>query len=114
MSGFLYTVVDYVNDPNPTPSSTSNISSTIIPRTTAALAAAYDNISSTIMPSTTAAPTSAHGFNTYWTQEYVPLYLIAILFPLVNFKSLTFFTKFNSLGRLRNVTYSSRHGSDII
>ena len=78
MSGFLFTVVDYINDPNPTPSSTGNLSTTPMPNTTLG--------------------GTAHGFDTYWTPEYVPLYLIAILFPLVNFKSLTFFTKFNSLG----------------
>ncbi|OWF48889.1 sodium-coupled neutral amino acid transporter 9-like [Mizuhopecten yessoensis] len=40
-----------------------------------------------------------------WQEEYtVPLFLIAILFPLINFKSPTFFTKFNSLGTI-SVTY---------
>eukprot|EP00730_Choanoeca_flexa_P019009 TRINITY_DN9272_c0_g2_i2.p1 TRINITY_DN9272_c0_g2~~TRINITY_DN9272_c0_g2_i2.p1 ORF type:complete len:611 (+),score=126.90 TRINITY_DN9272_c0_g2_i2:125-1834(+) len=83
MTGFLYTVVDYVYDPHATPSTNASIS--------------------TVAPTTMAIITTSHeahhlSFGDYWTTEYVPLYLIAILFPLVNFKSLTFFTKFNSLG----------------
>ncbi|EGD82433.1 hypothetical protein PTSG_11963 [Salpingoeca rosetta] len=34
----------------------------------------------------------------YWNTSYVPLYLVIIVFPLLNFKSLSFFTRFNSLG----------------
>lgn len=44
-------------------------------------------------------------FQTYWDeQKTVPLILIAVLFPLINFKSPTFFTKFNALGTV-SVTY---------
>ena len=35
----------------------------------------------------------------YWSSDFtVPLYLAILLLPLLNFKSPTFFTKFNSLG----------------
>ncbi|RUS75848.1 hypothetical protein EGW08_016394 [Elysia chlorotica] len=40
-------------------------------------------------------------FETYWDETLtVPLFLIVVLFPLINLKSPTFFTKFNSLGTL--------------
>ena len=40
-------------------------------------------------------------FFKFWQlQHTVPLFLIAILFPLCSVKSPTFFTKFNSLGEL--------------
>ena len=39
-------------------------------------------------------------FEKVWGQyTTVPLFLLLVLYPLVNFKSATFFTKFNSLGR---------------
>eukprot|EP00045_Choanoeca_perplexa_P009838 m.96323 g.96323 ORF g.96323 m.96323 type:complete len:589 (-) comp15046_c0_seq2:85-1851(-) len=93
MSGFLYTVVDYIHDPNPTPSSHGNISNTTIMTSPAPISTSMYEATTLELGSS-----SGGGFNSYWTQEYVPLYLIVILFPLVNFKSLTFFTKFNSLG----------------
>lgn len=38
-------------------------------------------------------------FETYWSLGLtVPIYLAVLLFPLVCFKSATFFTKFNALG----------------
>ncbi|XP_046355511.2 sodium-coupled neutral amino acid transporter 9-like [Haliotis rufescens] len=40
-------------------------------------------------------------FTTYWHEQHtVPFFLIVILGPLLNFKSPTFFTKFNSLGTI--------------
>ncbi|XP_013419465.1 sodium-coupled neutral amino acid transporter 9 isoform X2 [Lingula anatina] len=40
-------------------------------------------------------------FNEVWDQrKTVPFFLIILLFPLVNFKSPTFFTKFNALGTI--------------
>ena len=39
-------------------------------------------------------------FNTVWNQtKTVPLFLCILIFPLINFKSPTFFTKFNALGK---------------
>ena len=44
-------------------------------------------------------------FDKIWGQySTVPLFLILILFPLVNLKSATFFTKFNALGIPRSVS----------
>ena len=41
----------------------------------------------------------ASSFETIWGQfSTVPFFLILIVFPLINLKSATFFTKFNSLG----------------
>lgn len=41
------------------------------------------------------------GFFKYWDkQETVPFFLVIIVFPLINIKSPTFFTKFNALGTL--------------
>ena len=39
-------------------------------------------------------------FDKIWGQfSTVPLFLIIIMFPLINLKSATFFTKFNALGK---------------
>lgn len=44
-------------------------------------------------------------FAKWWDeQKTVPMILIAVIFPLINFKSPTFFTKFNALGTI-SVTY---------
>ena len=38
-------------------------------------------------------------FHKYWDiQKTVPFFLLVVLLPLINFKSPTFFTKFNALG----------------
>jgi len=56
----------------------------------------------TLLP--TSAPPSPNGtssssFDLIWGQfTTVPLFLVLIVFPLINLKSATFFTKFNSLG----------------
>ena len=45
----------------------------------------------------------SHGeeFDKVWNVHYtVPFFLILVLGPLVNFKSPTFFTKFNALGKI--------------
>lgn len=34
----------------------------------------------------------------YWNDKLIPVYLVVLLFPLLNLKSISFFTKFNSLG----------------
>jgi sodium-coupled neutral amino acid transporter 9 len=38
-------------------------------------------------------------YNEVWDLTTVPIFLILIIGPLINFKSVTFFTKFNSLGK---------------
>ena len=48
--------------------------------------------------------TTESEFDKIWGQySTVPLFLILILFPLVNLKSATFFTKFNALGKSQAV-----------
>ena len=50
--------------------------------------------------------TSDSEFDKIWGQySTVPLFLILILFPLVNLKSATFFTKFNALGKSQPVYF---------
>jgi len=45
-------------------------------------------------------------FGRVWKQNLsVPLFLILVLFPLVNFKSPTFFTKLNALGMFNMCFY---------
>ncbi|PAV82297.1 hypothetical protein WR25_07247 [Diploscapter pachys] len=47
----------------------------------------------------TAADSTSTTFDKFWSlQGTVPIYLAILLFPLLNFKSPTFFTKFNVLG----------------
>lgn len=44
-------------------------------------------------------------FQELWdSQKTAPFFLIVLLFPLVNFKSPTFFTKFNALGTFHRVS----------
>ena len=44
--------------------------------------------------------TDESDFDKIWGQfSTVPLFLIIIMFPLINLKSATFFTKFNALGK---------------
>lgn len=48
---------------------------------------------------TTPANPSDSIFHQYWDlQKTVPFFLLIVLLPLINFKSPTFFTKFNALG----------------
>ena len=47
-----------------------------------------------------ASNSTTSGFDTIWGQfTTVPLFLILIVFPLINLKSATFFTRFNALGK---------------
>lgn len=66
-------------------------------RTTETLVLPFEHILNTGGNTTTPGDT----FSKLWDQtKTVPLFLIAILFPLLNFKSPTFFTKFNALGTI--------------
>jgi sodium-coupled neutral amino acid transporter 9 len=38
-------------------------------------------------------------YNKVWDITTAPIFLILIIGPLINFRSVTFFTKFNSLGK---------------
>ncbi|CAH1773605.1 unnamed protein product [Owenia fusiformis] len=54
-----------------------------------------------VIQQTTSNTTAPSLFDQVWNQTTtVPLFLILVLFPLMNFKSPTFFTKFNSLGTI--------------
>jgi len=52
------------------------------------------------LPDANSSAVDSSVFDRVWKQYLtVPLFLIVVLFPLINFKSPTFFTKLNSLGR---------------
>ena len=54
------------------------------------------------VPSNSSVPDDDSSFDRIWDQySTVPLFLIIIMFPLINLKSATFFTKFNALGKSR-------------
>jgi hypothetical protein len=74
MSGFLYDIVDYVHDDG---------GHTIAPIFNAS---GFNN------------HTGTDTWNKVWTPQTAPLFLIPLLFPLLNLKDITFFTKFNTLG----------------
>lgn len=61
------------------------------------LAICYDHASSGIPSSS---DTASAAFRAMWQMRLtVPFYLVVLVFPLLNFKSPTFFTKFNGLGK---------------
>jgi sodium-coupled neutral amino acid transporter 9 len=80
MSGFLFTVVDYFHDPSAGSTNATGV-------------AAWE-------PTGTLQQGEDQHWHKIWNKQLVPIYLVILLFPLINFKSLTFFTKFNSLGML--------------
>ena len=52
------------------------------------------------VPGNSSVPDDDSSFDRIWDQySTVPLFLIIIMFPLINLKSATFFTKFNALGK---------------
>ena len=53
------------------------------------------------VPGNSSVPDDSGSFDKIWDQySTVPLFLIIIMFPLINLKSATFFTKFNALGKM--------------
>ena len=82
--------------------------------------AVHNNTDNSVLSAHTSAATQAT-FYKVWTQtESVPFFLLLIMAPLINIKSPTFFTKFNSLGTisvayiLSFVTYkASRWGFNV-
>eukprot|EP00056_Hartaetosiga_gracilis_P014114 m.239762 g.239762 ORF g.239762 m.239762 type:complete len:559 (-) comp14025_c0_seq1:909-2585(-) len=81
MSSFLFTIGDYFHSPHANSTNTS----TLLLENVAEFESLGQNSTSS-------------SWENVWTETNVPLFLICILFPLTNFKSITFFTKFNSLG----------------
>ncbi len=77
MSGFLYDIVDYVHDHGA--------------RTIPAL-------NSSGIFNGSGSPDHTGAWERCWTPKTAPLFLIALLFPLLNLKKIDFFTKFNTLG----------------
>jgi len=60
------------------------------------------------MTTITPAPTTPSDkmFHDIWNLHNVPFFLLLVLVPLINFKSPTFFTKFNALGKLSSISSS--------
>ena len=62
-----------------------------------------DNRTRDVMLGLVGSSTPSHHsvFDTVWQQTLtVPFFLLLVLVPIINFKSPTFFTKFNALGQL--------------
>ncbi|XP_067679862.1 neutral amino acid transporter 9-like [Haliotis asinina] len=99
MSNFLYNVVSFIyykfdNADN----STVPLVNSTHPQDAICSSSAGGNksLSSGVLGETTHSV-----FSRYWDEQYtVPFFLIVILGPLLNFKSPTFFTKFNALGTI--------------
>eukprot|EP01137_Pigoraptor_chileana_P004653 Opistho-2@46592 len=84
MSNFLFKTVDYIHGSHTEPMSNVSV-------TNMSFIALHDS------GNATSSEASSH-WTDYWNLNYSALYLVIIVFPLVNFKSLSFFTKFNALG----------------
>ncbi|EDV22079.1 uncharacterized protein TRIADDRAFT_29287 [Trichoplax adhaerens] len=101
MSSFLYNIVLYIiglqyNDGGVTTNSTSSKYDVICPSASNATTSELNFLQTANMS----------GFNVdlflqLWDkQKTVPLFLLVVMFPILNLKSPTFFTKFNSLGAI--------------
>lgn len=89
MSNFLYSTVSFVHD-HVVGSNATHHEGVYCPKNETPQADVIDNMSSN---STTS------GFDEIWDQfSTVPLFLILVVFPLINLRSATFFTRFNALG----------------
>lgn len=90
---------------NVTSSIIENVASTITPsetdyyNSTQLLKLNYATVNtSTILPQNSDVDSDV--FHRYWNLKTVPIYLALMIGPLLCFKSPTFFTKFNSLGKI--------------
>ncbi|KAK3913893.1 Sodium-coupled neutral amino acid transporter 9-like protein [Frankliniella fusca] len=104
MSNFLFHSVDYIHDEvtGASPIRSDNMSKIFTP-VKCHLLTGTENVSelSVTAPEDPAALAEQDTFRQWWNLESnVPIYLVLIMAPLMNFKSATFFTKFNSLGTL--------------
>eukprot|EP00049_Salpingoeca_infusionum_P022365 m.6332 g.6332 ORF g.6332 m.6332 type:complete len:656 (+) comp5145_c0_seq2:331-2298(+) len=102
MSSFLFTVGDYFHSPH---HNGTNATSQLFETAVASVGALTGSPDPSCPNSTTLYTTvdnvaASDTWSKVWNLKTVPLFLIVLLFPLLNFKSLTFFTKFNSLGIL--------------
>ncbi|XP_072046802.1 neutral amino acid transporter 9-like [Amphiura filiformis] len=89
MSNFLYSTVTFCYDRIVGDDPTANI-------TESSVVCVYTSNNTSLPP-----PSGSTTFDEVWDQtKTVPLFLCLLIFPLINFKSPTFFTKFNALGTL--------------
>ncbi|KAJ1523670.1 hypothetical protein ONE63_001510 [Megalurothrips usitatus] len=108
MSNFLFHSVDYLHDEitGVSPVRWENASSVFTPvkchlLTGTGGAAAEPQPEALALGGLQAATEDDSSFRRWWNlNTNVPIYLVLIMAPLMNFKSATFFTKFNSLGTL--------------
>lgn len=94
MSNFLFFTVNYFTD-SPSPNSTivKVNDSTLCPKESLL----FGTNNSALLPDPGAIPYESP----YWgLRTTVPIYVAIIVFPILNFKNATFFTKFNTLGTL--------------
>jgi len=89
MSNFLFSTVSFVHD-HVVDSNTTHQDGVYCPKNETP-----QSFDSNISPSNS----SSSGFDKIWGQfTTVPLFLVILVFPMINLKSATFFTKFNALG----------------
>ncbi|XP_052123756.1 sodium-coupled neutral amino acid transporter 9 homolog [Frankliniella occidentalis] len=111
MSNFLFHSIDYLHDEvtGVSPVRLENVSKIFTPVKCHLLTGTGETplITSALAGASVAAPgdpatlAEEDTFHQWWNLESnVPIYLVLIMAPLMNFKSATFFTKFNSLGTL--------------
>lgn len=93
MSNFLYNSVTFVHD------YIYSIEDTLVTNSSYEVICPKNYQPNTTLVDLTTKTTSS--FDTYWNlNSTVPVFLCILMFPLLNFKSPTFFTKFNSLGTI--------------
>ncbi|XP_056019977.1 neutral amino acid transporter 9-like isoform X2 [Ostrea edulis] len=106
MSNFLYNVVNFIyHHSTSSHENVSNGTSYVCPSMSPPSHSGNHSNHSWMLSSVDQWLTSDHTHeNTYdkvWNEQYtVPFFLVLVLGPIVNFKSPTFFTKFNALGTL--------------
>ncbi|XP_061192567.1 neutral amino acid transporter 9-like isoform X1 [Saccostrea echinata] len=110
MSNFIYNVVNFIYHHSTSPhDQVSNTTSYVCPSMSPPSHGNHSNHNSSSNYSNHQWLLSDHShestYDRVWDEQYtVPFFLVCVLAPLINFKSPTFFTKFNALGTL-SVTY---------
>lgn len=91
-------ILDEATNAMPTTNSSTNTSDTDYPDAICHTPADITNNSYTL--NSFASANDSTIFSKLWSiDRTVPFYLVVLIFPLLNFKSPTFFTKFNCLGK---------------
>ncbi|KAL4236476.1 hypothetical protein ACF0H5_004862 [Mactra antiquata] len=107
ISNFLYNIVSFIyhHAKGDEGSSTKDSTAPICPSNHSGSSSNHSSTNSSFILSLLHEDKHDDTFSKIWDeQKTVPLMLIALVFPLINFKSPTFFTKFNALGTI-SVTY---------